>query len=531
MQFNTAVCLVLAGVAVALWGGRRGAAAIPILGGFLTLVSGLTIAEYLFRADFGIDQLLFHGYLPVTASHAGRIAPMPCVCFLLTGLALLLLGGRAMPRYGPLMLGASASLIVSVSAVALAGYAMGMAGNAGWTHFARISIYAAAGLFFIGSGQFLIAWTDGTAPGEPGPRWLPAPIGLAVFTGTIFLFIALAGKQDRDVVATVRADAEGTQNQIAVRMESRMHSIARMAMDWQISGAPTEAKWKASAASYVHDIADVEALEWIDSSHHVRWVSPMVGNGDPISSLSPEARRESALHDAERQHQPVITRIVSLQDGTPGFVIYAPIVVNGVPDGFLGAIFKADTCLQRYLPPTVADGEAISVSDGEDLFYQRDTGGFPLHADWVVSEKIPLHGAVWNLKMWPGPVLARRFNSPLPAVVLCAGLLGGLLLAAITFFAQRSSREAYELGNANTALQAALDTVKTLEGLLPICCYCKRVRDDSGYWSQIDTYLRKHTKASLSHSYCPECAVKFYEECGIDVPDKVKAEMDAGNYE
>ena len=59
----------------------------------------------------------------------------------------------------------------------------------------------------------------------------------------------------------------------------------------------------------------------------------------------------------------------------------------------------------------------------------------------------------------------------------------------------------------------------------------ERVRDDTGYWSQIDTYLRKHTKASLSHSYCPECAAKFYEECGIEVPDKVLAEIKAGNFE
>ena len=84
---------------------------------------------------------------------------------------------------------------------------------------------------------------------------------------------------------------------------------------------------------------------------------------------------------------------------------------------------------------------------------------------------------------------------------------------------------------ANAALQAALDTVKTLEGMLPICCYCKRVRDDTGYWNQIDTYLRKHTNASLTHSYCPECAAKFYEECGCDVPDKIKAEIAAGNFE
>ncbi len=133
--------------------------------------------------------------------------------------------------------------------------------------------------------------------------------------------------------------------------------------------------------------------------------------------------------------------------------------------------------------------------------------------------------------MWPTPALAARLDSPLPAVVLSAGALAAALLGAVSFYAQLSSRRAVETARANAALREALDQVKTLEGLLPVCCYCKRVRDDTGYWSQIDTYIRKHTKASVSHGYCPECAVKFYEECGCEVPEKVKAELAAGNFE
>ncbi len=110
-------------------------------------------------------------------------------------------------------------------------------------------------------------------------------------------------------------------------------------------------------------------------------------------------------------------------------------------------------------------------------------------------------------------------------------MLGALLLGAVCFFAQRSSRHATETARANAALQAALDKVKTLEGLLPICSSCKRVRDDTGYWSQIDTYLDEHTNASLSHGYCPECAAKAFQDLGFDVPDSVQAAVAAGNFE
>ncbi len=61
-------------------------------------------------------------------------------------------------------------------------------------------------------------------------------------------------------------------------------------------------------------------------------------------------------------------------------------------------------------------------------------------------------------------------------------------------------------------LQAALEQVKRLSGLLPICAHCKRIRDDRGYWSQIEAYIRDHSEAEFSHSLCPECAAKLYPE-------------------
>jgi PAS domain S-box-containing protein len=61
-------------------------------------------------------------------------------------------------------------------------------------------------------------------------------------------------------------------------------------------------------------------------------------------------------------------------------------------------------------------------------------------------------------------------------------------------------------------LQQAISEVKTLSGLLPICAACKRVRDDGGYWNQIETYVRSHSGVQFSHGLCPECVVKLYPE-------------------
>jgi len=61
-------------------------------------------------------------------------------------------------------------------------------------------------------------------------------------------------------------------------------------------------------------------------------------------------------------------------------------------------------------------------------------------------------------------------------------------------------------------LTEALSRVKTLSGLLPICATCKKVRDDTGYWSQIEAYIRTRTEAEFTHGICPDCTRRLYPE-------------------
>ena len=69
-----------------------------------------------------------------------------------------------------------------------------------------------------------------------------------------------------------------------------------------------------------------------------------------------------------------------------------------------------------------------------------------------------------------------------------------------------------QLGEKNNQLQKAYNEVKTLKGMLPICAKCKKIRDDKGYWNQIESYIKKHSEAEFSHSICPECAAEINAE-------------------
>ena len=69
-----------------------------------------------------------------------------------------------------------------------------------------------------------------------------------------------------------------------------------------------------------------------------------------------------------------------------------------------------------------------------------------------------------------------------------------------------------ELEAKNAELQKAMDEIKTLRGFIPICASCKRIRNDEGYWEQIESYISNHSEAIFSHGCCDECLKKLYPE-------------------
>ncbi len=98
-----------------------------------------------------------------------------------------------------------------------------------------------------------------------------------------------------------------------------------------------------------------------------------------------------------------------------------------------------------------------------------------------------------------------------------------LMLAAATFFSaiiyikmQQAHFTAFQglrrEQSVNAELRSAMTKIDTLHGLLPICANCKKVRDDNGYWEQIDEYIKDHSDVTISHSICPGCAKELYPD-------------------
>ena len=90
----------------------------------------------------------------------------------------------------------------------------------------------------------------------------------------------------------------------------------------------------------------------------------------------------------------------------------------------------------------------------------------------------------------------------------------GNLVGIVESFQDITDRKEAEIAKTELIdeLKNALEQVKQLSGMLPICSSCKKIRDDKGYWNQIESYIRDHSEAEFSHGICPECSKKLYPE-------------------
>ena len=115
-------------------------------------------------------------------------------------------------------------------------------------------------------------------------------------------------------------------------------------------------------------------------------------------------------------------------------------------------------------------------------------------------------------------------NNLLLSILAAVLLVGG---AVFVFFYKYSGRIEKQLANYQNnlehlvaerteELERAMEEVQALSGLLPICSFCKRIRDDEGYWNQLEGYISKHSDAKFSHSICGECMKKHYPEVTTD---------------
>ncbi len=149
----------------------------------------------------------------------------------------------------------------------------------------------------------------------------------------------------------------------------------------------------------------------------------------------------------------------------------------------------------------------------------------PFEFDVFIFFSIPVALAAWAVGRWAGVLTAllaavawagahflesNPYSSPFYAGWNAILHMGWMLLVALALARIRTDLDRER--QLNTALGAALEQVKVLQGLLPVCAWCHRIRDAEGNWGELESYIRKHTDAEFTHGICPACKNRVLKE-------------------
>jgi signal transduction histidine kinase len=189
MQRDTAVSFMLGGLA--LLGIAMSRPRLTRIGSAIAAaVAAATLLEYLFRANFGIDQLLGVAYITTQTSNPGRISPTTALCFLVLAAGLVLSQTRRITNRSA-VLGVTGLLVTAVGATCLIGLVWGTSDAFSWGSVTRVAFPTAVGFLVLGIGAAMMAW-DMTQPALDEPTWIPIGAGFLVATVRVGLWEAFS---------------------------------------------------------------------------------------------------------------------------------------------------------------------------------------------------------------------------------------------------------------------------------------------------------------------------------------------------
>ncbi|MEH6727896.1 MAG: CHASE domain-containing protein, partial [Hyphomicrobiales bacterium] len=271
------------------------------------------------------------------------------------------------------------------------------------------------GAIFTGAcGVFLILMgirgseESGTRPGYV----LPA----VAFVMTVGAGVYLAEEfnlNERNVLVTnTIKEVRSFRRAILTNVEDRVQDLGRMARRWVDQGGLSKETWHADARQYVSDQADLKAVEWVDSSFHVRWVEPLVGNERAIGlNIVKDDATRVALSLAEANSTVMLSSPFDLVQGYKAVLSYSPLGSGNSFDGFIVGVFGVEELISAALDLSRSENFVVRLSSKGEEFYRSANDPLPSDRSLVHQETIQLLDKTWTISVFPSTAMMASTNS------------------------------------------------------------------------------------------------------------------------
>ncbi|MBN3879104.1 MULTISPECIES: PAS domain S-box protein [unclassified Nostoc] len=318
-------------------------------------------------------------------------------------------------------------------------------------------------------------------------RSLPVAIGIITSIVVLLLWQNLLIYQHTEITHLIAQEATAVKTGLSSRLDRRILALERMAKRWEVSGGTLRPVWEVDAATYLKDIKGYQAIEWVDSTAHVRWIAPLKGNESTLNlDLSQSAQRRTALLTARNLRQTTLTRTLELTQGGKGFLVCVPLYVGERFDGYLVGVFQIQSLLDRILPEQVIQNYQIAIFDEDELIYRHGSASLAT-LSWTQKLTINLHGISWQVQIIPSSAFLQQKRSLLPSLVLIGGLFIAWSLALALYFAQSAKRRSRRIELINQKLDLKISELQLTEINLQSTMTLQQAIFDSANYTIIST--------------------------------------------
>lgn len=453
IQANTAVCFILAGAA--LFHINRSHFRVAQILSFLVLAfSGLTLCEYFFNLNLGIDELLFKDFILSGVSHPNRMAPNTALCFSLFAITILIFRNLSNINSGNLLTATLGALIFVLASIALSGFMVGLEEAFGWGRMTRMSPQTAITFIVLSSGIICLSG-EKTIELESGfPRWSAPFASLMVLTIFVGIWQSLVIGERQFIKSDVRLKHETMISKVSFELKDRLMALIRMGSRFEnnFSEGNYRVEWEADALNYANHFGNFKSLDWVDSDHRTQWTVSSSGNDEPRALLVDDAQLVSVMNSARVSRKPQISPVMDMPQQEQIFSVFVPLFEEEKFIGFIRGSFTLDGFLGKIFSQAKNEIQTSLYANGKLLFFREvvETGD---PEQWMVSSTIEYYGLNWLFQCVPSKAYISKERSAKPEVVMFFGLILAWALGTAVRSGQVSREHETDLVSINQKLE------------------------------------------------------------------------------
>lgn len=286
----------------------------------------------------------------------------------------------------------------------------------------------------------------------------PLVIFVMAAAGSIYLYDTLVQQEYGYIENMAHEESNKIERLLVVQVNEKLLSLERMAQRWEASGGTPEQQWRADAKNFVSQMKGLRAVEWVDSTYHVKMVEPAQGNEKAVGlNILFNKEREAALKGAAAKNTVTLTPPLDLVQGYKAILAYFPAHINNVFQGFVVGILSIEDFFGSIISRETGSHYAVYLSYNGNEFYKNKPSQEKLDKTLSVTRTVQLYDKEISVRIVPTREFVARQRTSLPFLVLGAGLLIAGLLSLTVRAILISKIRAHYLKASEETFRSAMD--------------------------------------------------------------------------